>query len=35
MVFADGAEYQMASITGAVDTRLMATLLVGVAGGSA
>lgn len=33
-VFRDGSEYQMASITGGADTRLMATLLVGVAGGS-
>jgi len=33
-VFRDGAAYQMASTTGGVDTRLLATLLVGIAGGS-
>ena len=31
MVFSDGSQYQMASITGGADTRLLATLLVGVA----
>jgi len=33
-VFSDGTQYQMASITGGVDARLMATLLVGLAGGT-
>jgi len=34
-VFSDGTQYQMASMTGGADSRLMATLLVGVSGGSA
>jgi protocatechuate 3,4-dioxygenase beta subunit len=33
-VFSDGTQYQMASVTGGVDARLIATMLVGVAGGS-
>jgi hypothetical protein len=33
-VLSDGTQYQMASITGGVDARLMATLLVGLAGGT-
>ena len=31
MVFSDGSQYQIAAITGGADTRLLATLLVGVA----
>jgi len=31
MVFSDGTQYQMASVTGGADARDMATLLVGVA----
>jgi protocatechuate 3,4-dioxygenase beta subunit len=31
MVFADGSQYQMASVTGGADARYMATLLVGIA----
>ena len=31
-VFSDGTQYQLASVTGGADTRLMATLLVGIAG---
>jgi hypothetical protein len=33
-VFSDGTQYQMARVTGGVDARLIATLLVGIAGGS-
>ncbi len=34
-VFRDGTQYQMASVTGGADARLIATLLVGMAAGSA
>jgi hypothetical protein len=33
-VFSDGTQYQMATVTGGADARYVATMLVGVAGGT-